>query len=325
MLIFTLLAAPLASARSLSSELLTVRYAAGERELAREVATAGDRAQLAIAAALDLDPRPVELELVRGLAALRQRVPRAPEWALAVALPRSSRVYLRADLIRRLDNRLGPTLSHELTHILLEPRQRKQRLPTWFEEGLCDWVGGSPHLTSTAGSAARLELQAALGTLPAWRELDAGVRGNREQAAASYAVSFAIVGWIERERPGTLKRLLVELDESASFEQAFGRACGRSLEQMEARWREQLTPRWPLLTIVWHTFDVNMVMVALLLVGVWLAWRKARRQLAIWREEEALARAIERGELQRVELDEPTGRDPPWGQPSLRASGPPDA
>ncbi|MEZ0229989.1 MAG: hypothetical protein ACAI25_15300, partial [Planctomycetota bacterium] len=66
------------------------------------------------------------------------------DWVLAVAFPHRNVLLLRGSRLNAGANFAGPTLRHEIGHLVLArvARRSGQALPKWLEEGLCEHAAG---------------------------------------------------------------------------------------------------------------------------------------------------------------------------------------
>lgn len=273
-------AAPAAGAdtATLRRGALTIVYPAGRTALAEHVADLASRSTPRLTRTLGQAPGPATIHLVTREDVLRQAIGGGyvPPWALAVAVSSRQLIVVRADKVDVHRNRLGATLTHELAHLAIGALERRagQRLPQWFEEGVCEWVSGEPHF----GGAQQLALDASLGQLLPFEELERRFPASPAAAQIAYAQSRAFVRWIEDHHPGALAGILQAFARGAPFAAAVRDHTGRSPEQLETAWRLHVTPKSPFLYALAHTFEIGTAMAILALLAI---WRRRRRDRAL--------------------------------------------
>ncbi len=173
----------------------------------------------------------------------------APAWVSGWAWGALGRVVL---LPRRVpaypDGSLGELLRHEVAHVLIARAAGGRPLPRWFNEGLAmvtagGWgLGDRSRLTLTLLAEDRMDLDT----------LDARFRAGGGDIGRAYALSGALVHHlVRRHGAGTPAAILRGVRLGLSFDDAYTRAVGRTLEsELDGFWRRlDFTYRWlPFLT-----------------------------------------------------------------------------
>jgi hypothetical protein len=221
----------------------------------------------------------------------------AEDWVAGYAYGALGRVVLLVDRTPRYpDGSLAELLDHEVAHVLIARAAGNRQVPRWFNEGLSMVAGHA------WGFSDRSRLALAMVTrsdLPL-SELDQQFGGHRGEVARAYALAGALVrDLLSRFGPDTAARILRDVRLGLSFEEAFRRSTGRSVQSLETSFwrRHSFTYRWvPLLT---SSFTLWAGIVLLALVAF-----KRRRQ----RDAEIRARWELEEELEQQRLlspDEP--------------------
>jgi hypothetical protein len=202
---------------------------------------------------------------------------RVPDWAVGFVPEGSGQVVLRGDLVRSYPfEDLLSLFGHELTHVLLGSLPGESGpLPRWFNEGVAviESRRWSFRDTLTLGTTLLA------GPPPRLETLARSFPADEGSARAAYAESFNFIAYLERERgPGAVRRILSAMAEGSTFPEAFRRATGEELAQVEGRWRDRVnfSYRWvPALT---STGVLWMGITLLVLIG---RLAKLRRERAI--------------------------------------------
>jgi hypothetical protein len=219
-------------------------------------------------------PRYLLVEDYAGM--LRASSPAVPKWAVAIARPDDTMVF-RLDLIDKTPaNKLELVADHEIIHQLLN-HLGGERLPKWFEEGLCTSYAGVPFLQMQA----TLELAAAAGALPRFEETRTLFYGNATEASKAYEIGHRSVRYlIEQHGEAAMRAILRRVSEGVAFEDAFRLSTGNSLEEFENRWREAITPPVPfLIYLLFENLGLTLLVAGGVLVFAgWVRWRLQREK-----------------------------------------------
>jgi len=212
--------------------------------------------------------------LVPDLAAMRDLVPDAPSWAVAVTT--GSMMVFRLDLLGRDPaNSLDLVLKHETVHFVLN--WSPARFPRWFEEGLAVHYAGVAYLEPDT----TLERFAAAGNLPRFEDAGRLFEGDARQAALGYKLGQRAVGaFVARFGDRGLHRLVRALASGLSFPDAFEEATGVTLASFEARWRDEVTPALPFwLYVIVENLDLSLLFFcAILAILGYIRWRLRRER-----------------------------------------------
>lgn len=202
--------------------------------------------------------------------------PAVPDWAVAVALG-DDRIVFRLDRIDTAPaNRLELVADHELVHQLLN-HLGGERLPRWFEEGLCVSYAGLPFLETDAS----LELAASAGWLPKLSETDTMFRGDAGEAAKAYKMGHRAVTFLLTIRGDrAMRALLQRVSKGDPFPVAFQAATGMTVDAFEERWRDHITPSMPFLAyLLLQNIGSTLIVFGAFLVFIgWLIRRLRRRR-----------------------------------------------
>lgn len=209
-----------------------------------------------------------------------------PSWAAGIALPSSGEIIIRMDRIGSYGRRqLLSVIEHELTHLTVAAALpgRGRELPPWLREGIAcatarewEWRDLVVVWTSDLGSA-----QHPFGVL------DATLSEGEPSQAIAYAGSLAAVAFLQREYgEDLLERLLAGMRGGQSFETAFLRAAGVTVEDAERAWLRDL--RRPRRWILWVTSALTLwIGITLLILLAYAVKRyRSKKRIVQWREAE---------------------------------------
>lgn len=225
-----------------------VRHVPADARLAAWAHEIVRRGRPIIAKRLDLPDLPAfHIVLAPGESAFRQAVVEMagrepPTWALAIAIPGSDQVVVRADRVGAVgpDN-LGATMLHEMAHLAVGRAIRTsggRRLPRWFEEGVAEWVAGRD---PGREERHRLRQAARSGRLPPLRTLDRAMPDHDHAAGIAYLATASYVRHLDATHGADALRRLLRETAIRGHEEAVRLVLGRSAADVEAAWRTSLT------------------------------------------------------------------------------------
>lgn len=228
-----------------------------------------------------------------------------PSYASGVAFPADGLILMSFSAPQSFERpNMRKLLVHELTHVALHraiagpdaeapgsDETVERRIPRWLSEGVAVHEAGENTIDRI-----RVLWEGALGgRLVPLDQLDSRFSATHGTVDLAYAQSADIVSYIlDGEGDEIRFRVLIaQLRSGSDFEQAFSKAYGFSLLDLERAWRERVTRRfgrWPSLLVglsaLWALGAV------LLFIGYVRVRRRHRRTLDRWAiEEDALVAA----------------------------------
>lgn len=271
------------------------------KELAREVESSwsalAERFGVRVSPELDLRIA-LNPEQMQALAPPGRRL---PDYASGVAFPSEGLILMSFSAPRSFERpNMRKLLIHELTHVAMyraiagegeSEQSTDRRVPRWLSEGVAVHEASE----NTIDRIRVLWEGALAGRLIPIELLDQGFSTEHRTVDLAYAQSADIVAYIlDGEGDAIRFRVLIaQLRAGTGFEQAFARAYGFSVSDLERAWRERVARRfgrWPSMLVglsaLWALGAV------LLFIGYIRVRRRQRRTLDRWAiEEEALVAA----------------------------------
>lgn len=155
---------------------------------------------------------------------------------VAYAVPEKNFIVLDTLRVYAKPFSLESTLKHELCHLLLH--RNIERLPRWFDEGVCQWASGGIAELLAEGGSETLHKATVTGKLIGIRELD---RFPPDALILAYEESKSIVEYIDSEygKQGILQ-VLKYLKEGYSLEDSFRRGLSVTTSELEGKWHTYL-------------------------------------------------------------------------------------
>ena len=138
-----------------------------------------------------------------------------------------------------LNDELKAVLIHELSHSFVNLKTLKN-VPVWLQEGLAKYSEGE---RMTPQGRRLLKDLIGSGSLPRFDRLNGSFAGfNAQSAAVLYLQSLSFVEYlIERNRLYQMNQFLDRLGKQETFQEAFEGVFLSSVDDMERRWRSDLT------------------------------------------------------------------------------------
>ncbi len=210
-----------------------------------------------------------------------------PHWGEGVANPVKSLIILKSPSLTDNHKRLPKLVRHELAHIMIgQAATHPESLPKWFNEGMAIYLSADEEFTpGTAISKALMS-----DSIIPLDEIDRVLRFQQAKARLAYEESYSFTLFlIENYGFASVTDLLHYLNAGLPFEQAFQRAFGADLFDMELQWYAYLEDeyRWSFL-MDFEFYLWIFILILFIFVFIAIRWRN-HRTLKRWEEEERLA------------------------------------
>jgi hypothetical protein len=200
---------------------------------------------------------------------------------------------------------LEDVLRHEVAHILIGRASAQRPLPRWFNEGLAMSVERGWRFQDEG----QLVYQLAVGSRANLDGLDHMFGGEQPEVTRAYALSGALVhDLLQRHGAETGARILMRMNDGASFEHAFTETVGVTPEDAETEfWQRQYTwAAWlPTLT---STTTLWLVVTFLALLAIVRRIMKNRAIEKKW-VEEGVGESREDREIVPPSAEDPGSKD----------------
>ncbi len=189
----------------------------------------------------EIDFRP-DIVLARDRDTFRKMV--GVDSIIAFAVPDRNLIVLDMSRVYTKPFTLKSTLKHEICHLVLHRYLDGEKLPRWLDEGVCQWASGGIAELASEYEGRALAGATASGGLIRIRELDRFPYDEKSLILA-YEESRSIVEYIVGEfgKDGLL-RLLGELREGESLDDAVRNSVSMSLYELEDKWHAHLKRKY---------------------------------------------------------------------------------
>lgn len=266
---------------------LRFHFSPADRLAAQELLRTGLPAREAIAADLGRDDGWTwDIYLAHDRDAFARLLGDPPRWMSGVAFPAAGWAAIRLDPRGEQPWReIEETFRHELSHLMLRRATGPQAaIPRWFSEGFAIYQAREWSF-SRASILTRAILRGRVFRLD---EISASFPVEPDALQVAYAQSVAFTGYLlEQGREGAFGRMLAALAREQPFPRAIAAAYGRSLEELEGEWQDQLERdyAWVPLLLGGSTLWIGVTL--LFLLAYLLHRKERRRRMARWAVEEA--------------------------------------
>jgi hypothetical protein len=213
---------------------------------------------------------------------------------VAFAVPQRNTIIMDYGRMKAHPFSLEITLKHELCHLLLHDYLGAVTLPTWLEEGLCQWSSGGIGEILMEQKGSRLNKAAVTGRLIPVNVLRDGFPQETEALILAYEESKSVVEYLVRSHgKRTLLQWLGRMAEGEDIEAAFAGTFGFPLETLEKRWRDDLRREmtW-FVYLSYYLYEILFGLLAIVAVYAFIRVTIRRRAYDEERDEEHDLRVI---------------------------------
>jgi len=195
------------------------------------------------------------------------------QWAdspltVAFALPQENLVVINHSRMKAHPFSLRDTFKHELCHLLLHQHIQSELLPRWLDEGIAQWASdgaGDILLDQKRSVLNRVALRARFIPLSS---LTQGFPRNDQDLTLAYEESKSFIDHlIGLSGPNGVLKVLDEMKQGNSVEDAVLKAYGVSLIDLERGWQRSLRNRITWFTYLsYHLYEILFVLAALMTI-----------------------------------------------------------
>ncbi len=209
---------------------------------------------------------------------------KVPEWSQAVAFPSERLIVIKLASPEEI-NKAPEILLHELVHIFIAGRIPENRMPTWLNEGLAQYLSGKKlTVTEKVGLANAL----ASNKIFELSELDSLLWFNPPEAQLAYSQALtAVEFFIKKHGKRALNRLVNNLAVHRSINDAFLATVGYDFIDFKIFWYEDLNERYRWLILL-NLENLIWIIISVLAISAIIAIRlRNRKKLKTWDETES--------------------------------------
>jgi hypothetical protein len=221
----------------------------------------------------------------------------APLWANGITESARGLAIVKSP---RFGLRYGPlpvTALHEYVHLLLHSGAPRAQIPHWLDEGLAQVLSGQFDFMDTEV----LARAAAAGRLHTLDQLEGLMGMSAPDARQGYAESAAAVRLLQKKFGNAgLSNLVHELRSGRDFYDAFSTVFGMSIGTFETQYLGSVRSSYRLPFFGDTELWVSGIFVLLVLASGVAVWKRRKRTLERWKEED------------RRFFSEPSGAPPPY-------------
>jgi hypothetical protein len=203
---------------------------------------------------------------------------------VAFAVPEKTMIVIDYSRMNVHPFTLDITLKHELCHLLLHRHIRRDSLPKWLDEGICQWVSDGIGEIFVNQGWSGLDAAVMSGRTIPLRRMTDFFPPEKTSLMLAYEQSKSLVNYIDRQYGRrAILNLLDYLKNNETVDAALVRSLGLTLDQLEKEWLDQLesTPRW----VVFLTGNLYGILFFIAAVLTFLGFiRLLRRKKKVYEE-----------------------------------------
>jgi hypothetical protein len=231
--------------RTLDDAQVTVRFDAPLQGAAKEVLRIypGVRTELMkdLGWETEASPKTAQIVLLKDHASFRKVS--GSDLVVALAVPREDLILIDYSKMGTHPFTLEVTLKHELCHLELHHAISAERLPRWFDEGICQWVTGGFGEIISDGSHSNLREAVLSKRLVSIEGLASRFASDGKDLLLAYEESRSIIDFIKKKHGVSgLQKILEQMRRGDDLEIAVSRGISISLDDLEKQWRASLSP-----------------------------------------------------------------------------------
>ena len=208
---------------------------------------------------------------------------------VAFAVPEKNLIVIDYSRMNIHPFTLSITLKHELCHLLLHQSIRRDNLPKWLDEGICQWASDGIGEIFVNQELSKLDAAVMSGSIIPLTRLSNYFPQDTASLMLAYEQSKSVIGYIERQYgTGAILNILDYLKNGSSPEKAVTRSLGIPLGRLEKQWHDHLesTPRW-LVFLASNIYGILFFLAAVLTFwGFIRLLRRRKRVYEEWGEDE---------------------------------------
>jgi hypothetical protein len=190
------------------------------------------------------------------------------ELVVAYALPEKNVVVIDYSKMNTSPFTLETIVKHELCHLLLHRHIKKDNLPRWLDEGVCQWASDGLADILLDGKRTRLPAAVLSGSNYDLVNLAQRFPHDKNGLILAYEQSKSVVEYMSRQYgPQSIHDLLGLLRQGVDVESAVENRFAISFETFEAQWRNHLKASINWFTYLSiHLYEILFVSAALLTI-----------------------------------------------------------
>ena len=208
-----------------------------------------------------------------------------PDWGAGAAIPLHKMIVIKSPHLFNINKPIEELLAHEYAHLALHERTGFHEPPRWFDEGLAMYVSTewswSDYLALSKASI--------FGQILPLDSIEYLNRFNESQAHVAYAESYLATRYFYEEY--TAKSVQVFLDSiraGESVSDALVASTGSNYREFDREVRLYIQKHYNISTLFMDTMFLWAGLALIVLIGVYVSFKKRRQYYKKWEREERL-------------------------------------
>ena len=223
------------------------------------------------------DSRP-EIILVKDRAGFKAVA--GSDLVTALAIPQDNLIMMDATKMNVYPFTLRVTLKHEMCHLALHHHIAHEKLPRWFDEGICQWVSGGLAEIMADGNRSVLREAFLSNSLISIDQLTDNFPSDGRAMILAYEESKSIVEYTEREfGVSGVRRILEHMSSGDNLEDSVQKSLSISLYELKKRWKSSLADKTLWVSFIGdNLYEILFLFAAVITVYGFIVVLKKRRE-----------------------------------------------
>lgn len=249
------------------------------------------------------------IHIVDDLSRFRELVKgKFPDWGAAAAIPLKQMIVIKSPRLFNINKSIEELLAHEYAHLAIHQRTGFHDPPRWFDEGLCMFVSTEWNWSDYL-ALSKASIFDQILPLDSIEYLN---RFNESQAHVAYAQSYLTTRYFYEEY--TTHQVHVFLDSiqaGRDVNTALLTSTGSTYQEFDDEVRLYITNHYNITTLFMDTLFIWLGLALVVLIAVFVRYRKRRQYYRKWEQEERLRSTdFDYGNPDRPEQED--DEDQPW-------------
>ena len=210
---------------------------------------------------------------------------RFPDWGAAAAFPERHLMAIKSPDKFNINKSLKELLIHEYTHLVVHDMSGFYSPPRWFDEGMAMFVS----MEWSWSDNLAMNRAAVFGDLLPLGHISKLNRFGHGKAQVAYAESYLAVKYMyDNYGARSLRVYLDRIASGGTPSQALMASTGANALEFEQEFHKHLTKRFNIMMLFMDTMFFWVGLSIVVIIGVFLRYRKRRQYYKKWEEEEKL-------------------------------------
>ncbi len=208
-----------------------------------------------------------------------------PDWGAAAAIPFNKMIVIKSPRLFNINKPIEELLAHEYAHLALHERTGFHQPPRWFDEGLAMYVSTEWNWSDYLA----LSKASIFGQILPLDSIEYLNRFNESQAHVAYAESYLSTRYFYEEyKAKSVQVFLDSIRAGNRVSDALLASTGSTYREFDDEVRLYIQNHYNISTLFMDTMFLWLGLALIVLVAVFVRYRKRRQYYKKWEREERL-------------------------------------